>query len=192
MRWAMTLMAEYRKLVRLRRTLPALARGGIRYAHVDADAIAYLRETPDERLLCLASRAEHVPVRVPLAIDSRAVYAAGHLLYVRDGTLLAHPFDPDTARTTGEPHPVVDDIHYFRNTGLAAFSVSENGVLAWRAPRRPSRVVWIDRAGTEVRSVASHNVFFGAVEAVRLGPSGPALVYHERAYKRGVSSIAPG
>ena len=36
----------------------------------------------------------------------------------------------------------------------------------------------------EVRSVGSHNVFFGAVEAVRLGPSGPALVYHERAYKR--------
>ena len=36
----------------------------------------------------------------------------------------------------------------------------------------------------EVRSVASHNVFFGAVEAVRLGPAGPALVYHERAYKR--------
>jgi flavin reductase (DIM6/NTAB) family NADH-FMN oxidoreductase RutF len=27
-------------------------------------------------------------------------------------------------------------------------------------------------------------VFFGAVEAVRLGPQGPALVYHERAYKR--------
>ena len=31
---------------------------------------------------------------------------------------------------------------------------------------------------------ASHNVFFGVVEAVRLGPPGPALVYHERAYKQ--------
>jgi flavin reductase (DIM6/NTAB) family NADH-FMN oxidoreductase RutF len=26
-------------------------------------------------------------------------------------------------------------------------------------------------------------VFFGAVETVRVGPSGPALVYHDRAYK---------
>jgi hypothetical protein len=26
-----------------------------------------------------------------------------------------------------------------------------------------------------VRSVGSHNVFFGAVETVRVGPSGPAL-----------------
>ena len=29
--------------------------------------IAYLRETVDERLLCLASRDEHEPVRLPLA-----------------------------------------------------------------------------------------------------------------------------
>jgi flavin reductase (DIM6/NTAB) family NADH-FMN oxidoreductase RutF len=35
-----------------------------------------------------------------------------------------------------------------------------------------------------VRSVGGHNVFFGAVETVRLGPGGPALVYHDRAYKR--------
>jgi hypothetical protein len=27
--------------------------------------IAYVRETPDERLLCLASRAPHAPVRLP-------------------------------------------------------------------------------------------------------------------------------
>jgi flavin reductase (DIM6/NTAB) family NADH-FMN oxidoreductase RutF len=32
--------------------------------------------------------------------------------------------------------------------------------------------------------MASHDVIFGAVEAVRLGPPGEALVYHDRAYKR--------
>ena len=51
--------AAYQRLIALRRSSEALARGGIRYAHVSADAIAYLRETPDERLLCLASRAPH-------------------------------------------------------------------------------------------------------------------------------------
>jgi flavin reductase len=45
-------------------------------------------------------------------------------------------------------------------------------------------VVAFDCRIIEVRAVGSHNVFFGAVEAVRLGPSGLALVYHERAYKR--------
>ena len=37
----------------------------------------------------------------------------------------------------------------------------------------------------ELKPVASHMViFFGAVEAVRSGVSGPALLYHDRAYKQ--------
>jgi alpha-glucosidase len=63
--WDEQLLAEYRRLIALRRSSPALARGGIRYVHVSADAIAYLRETREETLLCLAARAPHEPVRVP-------------------------------------------------------------------------------------------------------------------------------
>ena len=36
----------------------------------------------------------------------------------------------------------------------------------------------------QVKPVASHYVIYGAVEAVRLGPTSEALVYHDRAYKR--------
>ena len=43
----------------------ALARG-IRYAHVSADAIAYVREARDEAVLCLAARGSHEPVRLSL------------------------------------------------------------------------------------------------------------------------------
>jgi alpha-glucosidase len=63
--WDSALLEEYRRLIALRRSSEALARGGLRYAYVDEDVIAYLRETPDERLLCLASRAPHEPVRLP-------------------------------------------------------------------------------------------------------------------------------
>jgi alpha-glucosidase len=63
--WDNALLEEYRRLIALRRSRDALARGGIRYAYVDDDVIAYLRETRDERLLCLASRADHAPLRVP-------------------------------------------------------------------------------------------------------------------------------
>jgi alpha-glucosidase len=64
-RWDTALFEEYRRLIELRRSTEALARGGIRYLYVDADVIAYLRETAEERLLCFASRAPHEPVRVP-------------------------------------------------------------------------------------------------------------------------------
>ena len=66
--WDRGLLEGFRKLIALRRTSPALARGGIRYAYVDADVISYLRETEGERLLCLASRSSHAPVALPLAL----------------------------------------------------------------------------------------------------------------------------
>jgi len=63
-----------RRLIALRRSSAALAYGGIRFAFVDEDVIAYLRESPGERLLCLASRDEHEPVRLPLgALESRGL-----------------------------------------------------------------------------------------------------------------------
>jgi alpha-glucosidase len=63
--WETELLEDYRRLIALRRSSAALARGGLRYAYVDEDVIAYLREAPDERLLCLASRAPHEPIRLP-------------------------------------------------------------------------------------------------------------------------------
>jgi len=63
--WDTELLASYRTLGKLRRSNDALARGGMRYFHVSDDAIAYIRETRDERLLCLAARAAHDPISTP-------------------------------------------------------------------------------------------------------------------------------
>jgi alpha-glucosidase len=59
------LVDAYARLAALRRSTGALVHGGIRYVHVSADAVAYLRETRDERVLCLAARAEHDPIATP-------------------------------------------------------------------------------------------------------------------------------
>jgi alpha-glucosidase len=64
--WDEDLLAAYRRLIALRKGSDALARGGIRYAAVADDAFAYLRESPRERILCLAARAPHEAVRLPL------------------------------------------------------------------------------------------------------------------------------
>jgi flavin reductase len=69
-------------------------------------------------------------------------------------------------------------------SGSERFATGDWTVLSTGCPVLASSVIAFDCRIVEVRSVGSHNVFFGAVEAVRLGPSGPALVYHERSYKR--------
>ena len=64
--WDTELHASYARLIELRRSSDALACGGLRHVSVGDDAIVYLRELGEERLLCLAARSEHEPVRVPL------------------------------------------------------------------------------------------------------------------------------
>jgi flavin reductase (DIM6/NTAB) family NADH-FMN oxidoreductase RutF len=63
------------------------------------------------------------------------------------------------------------------------FSLGEWTTLKTGAPVLASAVVALDCRTIETKAMASHNVVFGAVEAVRVGRSGPVLVYHERAYK---------
>jgi flavin reductase len=68
--------------------------------------------------------------------------------------------------------------------GVDRFATGEWTVLTTGSPVLASAVVAFDCRILEVRSVGTHNVVVGAVEMVRLGANGQALVYHDRAYKR--------
>jgi alpha-glucosidase len=47
--------------------LPALRRGGLRWVAATGDVLAFLRESPDQRLLILARRAAGEPLHLPTA-----------------------------------------------------------------------------------------------------------------------------
>ncbi len=55
-RWDEATLTLTRRLLALRRSSPALRRGGVRWVHLDDDAIVYLREHPDERVLVALTR----------------------------------------------------------------------------------------------------------------------------------------
>jgi alpha-glucosidase len=54
------LLETYRRLIALRRSTPALRHGGCAGLHAGDDAVAYLRETADQRVLVLLAGA-HMP-----------------------------------------------------------------------------------------------------------------------------------
>jgi eukaryotic-like serine/threonine-protein kinase len=94
------------------------------------------------------------------AVDSRAAFCPpGYLLFSRDGTLLAQPFDAEALRVTGDPIPISDDVWLFRATGNAAFSVSENGSVVHQAGPNPTRLTWRDRSGRETGAVGAPALF---------------------------------
>jgi serine/threonine protein kinase/Tol biopolymer transport system component len=75
----------------------------------------------------------------------------GYLLFVRDRTLVAQRFDLKSLKTMGEPAPVAEKIGT-DSVGLARFSVSRNGVLAYRTGDSGDRLLWLDRGGKELET----------------------------------------
>jgi alpha-glucosidase len=65
--WDTATLEAYRALLGLRRVSPALATGGLRWLHVGTDAIAFIREHPDESVLVVAARHQSEPIRIPLS-----------------------------------------------------------------------------------------------------------------------------
>ena len=77
----------------------------------------------------------------------------GHLLYVRAGSLLDVPFDPDRLEVgSARPMPVADDVSLNQGPFGGLYDVSSANVLAWvPAPggsrQLERRLAWIDRQG---------------------------------------------
>jgi Tol biopolymer transport system component len=76
----------------------------------------------------------------------------GYLLFSKDRTLMAQRFDAKTLKTTGEPVPLAEQIGT-DFVGLARFSVSRDGVLAYRTGESGNRMVWVDRSGKELETL---------------------------------------
>ena len=99
-------------------------------------------------------------LRKPLLNDvTNAQYAPGrngrssHLIFVRGGRLIARPFDDDQLKLTGSEVTLAEDVAVTLGGGLADFSVSAGGVLAYRrAAAGPQQdMAWYDRRGEESR-----------------------------------------
>ena len=94
-----------------------------------------------------------------VATKSFATYATGgYLLFVQDGTLVAQHFDADSLRLSGNPMPVADAITVNLGTGRATFSVSQNGVLAYRRAGT-SEFAWFSREGEFLGRVGPPGVY---------------------------------
>jgi Tol biopolymer transport system component len=109
------------------------------------------RGMTDPRAIHVGSLDTDEPSKELVAGGSNARYANGHVVYIRDGTLVAHPFDLERLKLRGEPVPLVEDVQIAGagSTGVAgAFSVSDTGLLAYQTGFTvPSQLAWFDRSG---------------------------------------------
>ncbi|MFN0152203.1 MAG: protein kinase domain-containing protein [bacterium] len=102
-------------------------------------------------------------------------YVAGHLLYMRGGTIFAAPFDLARLEVTGAARPVVEDVIAWPASGCGFFAVSKNGDLVYGAgpPRAGlASLVWVARDGTQTPITSEKRHY----QAPRISSDGRSIV----------------
>jgi Tol biopolymer transport system component len=86
------------------------------------------------------------------ADSSNVAYSEGHLLFLRETTLMAQPFDAQRLVLMGDAFPIAENIRESGTTNpTGVFSVSENGVLAYQTGTATTgdQLMWLDRTGKQ-------------------------------------------
>jgi serine/threonine protein kinase len=102
---------------------------------------------------------------------------SGHLLYQREGVLFAHRFDLRNSKLIGEPVVIADRVANAPNTGSTAFSVSTDGILAYRGAdsELARRMIWVDPSGNPI----GEPLATGNFREVSLSPDGRRIAYSQ-------------
>ncbi|MBF8296210.1 MAG: prkC 26, partial [Bacteroidetes bacterium] len=95
--------------------------------------------------------------------SSNVVYASGHILFVRQSTLMAQPFDPGSLELIGEAVPVARRVGYDFDYNRGQFTVSGNGAFAYRGATATSgtELFLFDRTGRQLKKVGEPALYFG-------------------------------
>jgi Tol biopolymer transport system component len=116
----------------------------------------YARGTPQARGVYVA-RLDGSESRRLLDADAQAVYAAsGHLLFVRQGDLLAQPFDAPRLALNGVAFRLSGQVAVNPRLSLASLSTSAAGAIAYGTGSiRRTQFTWVDRSGKRLETVGA-------------------------------------
>ena len=97
-----------------------------------------------------------------LADESSVAFAAGHLLFIRENTLMAQPFDAGSEQASGDAFPIAGGVSFATHNNFAPVTVSENGVLLYASGgvAGSNQIVWYDSAGKPLGPVGAPGLIF--------------------------------
>jgi Tol biopolymer transport system component len=113
------------------------------------------------------------PPRFICQADSGALYARpGYLLYQREQSLMALPFDAGGLKVTGDAFPIAEQVANPLNYRLGFFSSSQNGVLVYLTGLATrTQLTWKDASGKNLTAVGEP----GPHVRFRISPDGSRL-----------------
>ncbi|MDH3217220.1 MAG: protein kinase [Candidatus Krumholzibacteria bacterium] len=118
----------------------------------DGDRLIYFARVGSEASVIRTASLSGGEDKEILRANSNAVYASGHLLFLRQTTLMAQPFDPAKLEFTGDPAPIADPVRFIPAAMCGIFDASENGMLVYQSGLSipGAQLVWRDLSGKEL------------------------------------------
>jgi hypothetical protein len=112
---------------------------------------------------------------VVLKTCSSVAYAAGHLLYWRDGNLVAQHFDAKNGKLSGTAQVIADHISFDTLFSRAMFTASDAGSIAYVEGNEAvtSQLVWHDREGKMLGTLGTSEPY----DMVAISPDGQRVAY---------------
>jgi len=98
-----------------------------------------------------------------LTVDSAATYVEpGYLIFVRDGNLMAQPFDAGSLKLSGEAVPIAEKVQFNANRRAGTYAVSANGLLVFLsgAIQGQTQLTWYDLEGKALGTVGDPAMFW--------------------------------
>jgi Tol biopolymer transport system component len=118
-------------------------------------------------------------------ILSNASYVAGQLLYVRDSTLLAQPFDARRLELKGDPVPIAPQLSPSNWQNYSIYSASESLLVHAHTYAVPSQLLWLDRSGKPVGTLGEPGLYL----APRISPDGRKVAVDVQDLAKNISEI---
>ncbi len=142
---------------------------------------------PDKARVSLISLDADTRTDLISGTRSNAIYAApGYLLFWRDGTLMAQPFDAGTLRVHGNAVALASAAGLNRLTNHALFSVSSTGRLVYFGGAvGETRLEWVDRSGAPVGTPGPTGLF----NSLSLSPDENSVVYDKAVPRTGAVDL---
>ncbi len=117
-----------------------------------------------------------------LPSHANAFYASGYILFLRERTLMAQPFNAKNLELTGDAAPVAEQVQFDNSFSRGGFTVSQGGTLAYQggSGQSGSELLWYDRNGRKVDSLGEPAEYF-APRASRDGKKVAMTLYDPKA-----------
>ena len=99
--------------------------------------------------------------------ESDVFFTQGHLLFVRDGFLMAQPFNTSDLELSDDAFAIDEDVGFLANFFKGAFAASQNGILAYQQGFGvESQLIRLDSDGNELGEIGDVDRF----QQIRLSP----------------------